>query len=384
MARKDTVMNAEKLMEETMGGNDASHDAAHVFRVRDMALSLAEEEGLASFPDSMEIVELAALLHDIGDYKYVRDPSQEKMAENFLVAEGIDENKRVKILSIINGMGFKEEIGGLMNRELDLEFGVVQDADRLDAIGAIGIARCFTFGGSRNRVLHNPLLKPRSDLLGGGKLRKGTSSWKNFWKNFTKSGMGNLEQAQDLLTVCCHNVFLYRFVSTKASSMHKISSRILSSTAGFLLRSQKNQLSATEDVSLPARMKFTQMSLRNLSENSLPSSSFIFMNTGSRISGPLLQWHLQMPLRKVSPAAPIEGNQGQLRRLSWRRCRMSISGERPGGQQQWLSRWCPPAPAVTGGGRAQAVSPPSDAGTLLSGARGWPSSSAAATSHHRH
>ncbi|GAB2223333.1 hypothetical protein Droror1_Dr00017474 [Drosera rotundifolia] len=164
MARKDTVRNAEKLVEETMGGNDASHDAAHVFRVRDMALSLAEEEGLASFSDSMEIVELAALLHDIGDYKYVRDPSQEKLAENFLVAEGIDENKRVKILSIINGMGFKEEIGELMNRELDFEFGVVQDADRLDAIGAIGIARCFTFGGSRNRVLHDPLLKPRSDL----------------------------------------------------------------------------------------------------------------------------------------------------------------------------------------------------------------------------
>ncbi|MCH92516.1 metal-dependent phosphohydrolase, partial [Trifolium medium] len=88
-----------------MKGNDASHDAAHVWRVRDLALSLASEEGLSSDPDSMEIVELAALLHDIGDYKYLRDPSEEKAVENFLTEEGVEENKKSKILKIINGMG---------------------------------------------------------------------------------------------------------------------------------------------------------------------------------------------------------------------------------------------------------------------------------------
>uniref|UniRef100_A0A5B7A640 HD/PDEase domain-containing protein n=1 Tax=Davidia involucrata TaxID=16924 RepID=A0A5B7A640_DAVIN len=155
---------AEKLVESAMKGNDASHDAAHVFRVRDLAISLAREEGLSSSPDSMEIVELAALLHDIGDYKYMRDPSEEKIVEEFLENEGIEENKRMKILSIIKGMGFKDELGGLANGNYSLEFGVVQDADRLDAIGAIGIARCFTFGGSRKRVLHDPTIQPRSDL----------------------------------------------------------------------------------------------------------------------------------------------------------------------------------------------------------------------------
>lgn len=164
MDRRETVKKAEKLMEMSMNGNDASHDASHVYRVRDLALSLALEEGLSSSPHSMEIVELAALLHDIGDYKYVRDPSEEKIVETFLVEERIEEEKKLKILDIIKRMGFKDELQGLGDGCYSPEFGVVQDADRLDAIGAIGIARCFTFGGSRNRVLHDPSIQARSDL----------------------------------------------------------------------------------------------------------------------------------------------------------------------------------------------------------------------------
>ncbi|GLT27297.1 hypothetical protein SLA2020_023050 [Shorea laevis] len=164
MAERETVRKAEQFVKRTMKGNDASHDAWHVWRVRDLALSLAREEGLSSNSDSMEIVELAALLHDIGDYKYVRDPSEEKIVEGLLKEEGIEESKKMKILGIIKGMGFKDELAGLSNNELYPEFGVVQDADRLDAIGAVGIARCFTFGGSRNSLLHDPAIHPRTDL----------------------------------------------------------------------------------------------------------------------------------------------------------------------------------------------------------------------------
>ncbi|XP_026404381.1 uncharacterized protein LOC113299560 [Papaver somniferum] len=194
-----------------MKGNDASHDASHVFRVRDLALSLAKEEGLSSSLDPMEIVELAALLHDIGDYKYVRDPSEEMITERFLEAENAEESKRQRILSIIKGMGdykyvrdpseemiterfleaenaeeskrqrilsiikgmgFKEELAGNQSAEFSPEFGVVQDADRLDAIGAVGIARCFTFGGSRSRVLHDPNIHPRLHLSKGQYMNK--------------------------------------------------------------------------------------------------------------------------------------------------------------------------------------------------------------------
>ncbi|XP_010532328.1 PREDICTED: uncharacterized protein LOC104808350 [Tarenaya hassleriana] len=159
-----TVKKAEEMVERVMKGNDASHDASHVWRVRSLALSLARDEGLSANPDSMEIVELAALLHDIGDYKYRRDPSEEKLVENFLNEECVEEGKKMKILKIIEGMGFKDELAGSSTVESLPEFGVVQDADRLDAIGAIGIARCFTFGGSRNRVLHDPEIKPRMEL----------------------------------------------------------------------------------------------------------------------------------------------------------------------------------------------------------------------------
>ncbi|XP_024991480.1 uncharacterized protein LOC112525545 isoform X1 [Cynara cardunculus var. scolymus] len=164
MAKSETVANAERLVEVMMKGNDASHDPAHAFRVRDLALSLAHEEVLSSSPISLEIVELAALLHDIGDYKYLRNPSEEKIVEEFLAKEGMDMDKSSKILDIIKGLGFKEELKGVLNGSYTPEFGVVQDADRLDAIGAIGIARCFTFGGSRNRVLHDPNIQPRLDL----------------------------------------------------------------------------------------------------------------------------------------------------------------------------------------------------------------------------
>ncbi|XP_058097893.1 uncharacterized protein LOC131242930 [Magnolia sinica] len=159
-----TVRNAEKLVERAMKGNDASHDAAHAFRVRDLALSLAHEEGLPS-PHSMFVVELAALLHDIGDHKYVREHSEEAMmVERFLEEEGLEESLKQKILGIIKGMGFKDELARTEFGKFPLEFGVVQDADRLDAIGAIGIARCFTFGGSRNQALHDPQIHPRLNL----------------------------------------------------------------------------------------------------------------------------------------------------------------------------------------------------------------------------
>ncbi|KAG0486302.1 hypothetical protein HPP92_008397 [Vanilla planifolia] len=162
-SQRRTVRMAEKLVESKMAGRDASHDAAHAFRVRDLALSLAREEGLDGH--ALEIVELAALLHDIGDYKYSKDFVEDTtVVDNFLMEENVEESKRHKILDIIKGMGFKNEVLNRSCRASSPEFGVVQDADRLDAIGAIGIARCFTYGGSTNKILYDPEIPPRQNL----------------------------------------------------------------------------------------------------------------------------------------------------------------------------------------------------------------------------
>ncbi|KAH7663114.1 HD-domain/PDEase-like protein [Dioscorea alata] len=86
------------------------------------------------------------------------------IVEKFLEEEGLEESKKEKVLGIIKGMGFKNEVSQISWADTSLEFGVVQDADRLDAIGAIGIARCFVYGGSKNHTLHDPQVLPRQDL----------------------------------------------------------------------------------------------------------------------------------------------------------------------------------------------------------------------------
>ncbi|XP_062205546.1 uncharacterized protein LOC133907508 [Phragmites australis] len=163
MAAAAAVRRAEELVEREMSGRDASHDAAHALRVRDLALSLAAEEGLSA-PDRLLTVELAALLHDVGDYKYTKDNVEDmSVVDTFLDDLGLGRQKD-EIVAIIKGMGFKNEVSNKLIAEHTLEFAIVQDADRLDAIGAIGIARCFTFGGSKNNALHDPKILPRNNL----------------------------------------------------------------------------------------------------------------------------------------------------------------------------------------------------------------------------
>lgn len=157
------VAAAEALVQNVMGAWDGSHDPFHAYRVRSLALSLASEEGLA--PDSLYVIELAALLHDIDDHKYAsRGPREFPTAEDFLLQYGIETEKREAILTIIGTMGFKEELSRSSSQTCGPELGVVQDADRLDAMGAIGIGRTFTYGGSRNNAMHDPAIPPRLKL----------------------------------------------------------------------------------------------------------------------------------------------------------------------------------------------------------------------------
>ena len=178
-------MNQEKrsmetsLIEKTiayvrleMSGNDASHDWNHIDRVRKLAKFIAIHEGLN---ESQQLeAELSALLHDIKDWKYSgSETAGAEASRDFLNENHVDPKVISKVCYVISNIGFSKEIGGKPPitpgepegfKGDDVLLGVVQDADRLDALGAIGIARCLTYGGAKNRVLYDPDLPPRDHL----------------------------------------------------------------------------------------------------------------------------------------------------------------------------------------------------------------------------
>ena len=137
-----------------MSKDNSGHDWWHVFRVRKMALEIARHEG-----GDLLVIEMAALLHDVDDYK-LTSHSQNQNVLNWLKSQNLDEKIIGQILTIIEEVSFKGD--RVKNPTSSKEAEIVQDADRLDAIGAIGIARAFAYGGSRNRLLFDPEEIPAS------------------------------------------------------------------------------------------------------------------------------------------------------------------------------------------------------------------------------
>lgn len=154
----DIVTLTEEYVKHEMAGLDGSHDFHHIQRVKTLALRIAELEGNVD----LEIVQLAALLHDIDDWKYKEVGAIELNRADYLLGrQGYDPEKTNKVVKIISLTSYKEELGcdsEMLSQYIKEypELAVVQDADRLDALGAIGIARAFAFGGTRKSALHNP------------------------------------------------------------------------------------------------------------------------------------------------------------------------------------------------------------------------------------
>jgi uncharacterized protein len=159
-----------EAVRSSLAGYDASHDIAHIQRVLANANSIATAD--KATPAVLTVVRLAALLHDVGDSKYAGSESAEVMISKILQEQGVDEKLSEAILTVVDRVSFHKEIEGAALPPLEADvahaLAIVQDADRLDAIGAIGIARCFCFGGARNRPLYDDkILDPavRKDLL---------------------------------------------------------------------------------------------------------------------------------------------------------------------------------------------------------------------------
>ena len=157
-------MNKEKIIEQTatyikskLSGEGSGHDWWHVYRVWKNAVHIAESEEADLF-----IVELAALLHDIADWKFNdgNDDIGPQMAKEWLERLNVEETVVVHVCSIIHDISFKG--AGVATNMKTIEGMIVQDADRLDAMGAIGIGRAFAYGGSKGREMYNPELKPEN------------------------------------------------------------------------------------------------------------------------------------------------------------------------------------------------------------------------------
>lgn len=149
----EIITQAITYVENKFKNEFSGHDASHTMRVYKLATTLAKEENANVF-----IVQLAALLHDVDDYKLSKETYLTKQnARDFMKGQQIEQDTIEQVCHIIDQVSFK---GSESNTPDSIEGMCVQDADRLDAIGAIGIARCLTFGGNRNRVLYDPNIKP--------------------------------------------------------------------------------------------------------------------------------------------------------------------------------------------------------------------------------
>lgn len=153
--RPEVLARTEAHVRREMSGEGTGHDWWHVHRVRRTALRLAREEGADPY-----VVELAALLHDVADHKFHGgdETAGPRAARAWLEALGVEEETVAHVAAIIAGLSFK---GAGVSTPMETPEGrVVQDADRLDAIGAVGIARTFAYGGSRGRPIHDPGVAP--------------------------------------------------------------------------------------------------------------------------------------------------------------------------------------------------------------------------------
>lgn len=137
---------------------DASHDASHIARVLRLATRIAAGE--ACDARALRLVRLAALLHDVGDAKYSAAPARPLIAA-ILADAAVPAGEHGDILDVVAGVSFSGELArgggaepGAARAEVELATRCVQDADRLDAVGAVGLARCFAFGGARGRALY--------------------------------------------------------------------------------------------------------------------------------------------------------------------------------------------------------------------------------------
>lgn len=156
---KNLIENTVEFVKEKLEGAEAGHDWFHIERVWKLSKKIAETENC-----NQEVVELAALLHDIADPKFHNgdETLALKVSREFLESQNAEEELIEQVLFIIKNISFKNRAEVPQN--LPVELKIVQDADRIDAIGAIGIGRTFNFGGFKNNPMYDPNVEPKLNM----------------------------------------------------------------------------------------------------------------------------------------------------------------------------------------------------------------------------
>ncbi|PBI87477.1 putative hydrolase [Flavobacterium sp. ACN2] len=159
MSDSQLIIKTIAFVKEKLNDAEGGHDWFHIERVYKNALLIAKETEC-----NLTVVQLGALLHDIADSKFHNGDETigPKTARAFLEKENVSENTIAHVVNIIENISYK---GGNFERKFSsVELDIVQDADRLDAIGAIGVARAFNYGGFKNRALYNPEIEPITNM----------------------------------------------------------------------------------------------------------------------------------------------------------------------------------------------------------------------------
>lgn len=146
--QNELLIEVKEMVKKRFGNDSTGHDYWHMARVVHIAKQIALQEGADVFQ-----CQLAGWIHDLFDHKLCEHPEEEKnKMSNFLLSKGLSHEEVKKIMNIIEEISFSKN----KKSPTTLEGKVVQDADRLDAIGAIGIARTFAFGGAKGQLIYNP------------------------------------------------------------------------------------------------------------------------------------------------------------------------------------------------------------------------------------
>lgn len=159
MNQQYVIQRTVDFVKQVLANAEGGHDWWHIYRVWKLSKQIAQTENANNF-----VVELGALLHDIADSKFNQGNEEigPRKAREFLSSLNVDEDVIVHVENIILNISFK---GGNYAQEFkSVELDIIQDADRIDAMGAIGVARTFNYGGYKGRELYNPEIKPNLNM----------------------------------------------------------------------------------------------------------------------------------------------------------------------------------------------------------------------------